>query len=77
VLDAVAGLVVGAMQNWTPRELDVDFPFCRRNFRWSYQDGVNADRSGSDYKQVKGQVNKTTKLKLSWRPEAGGREIHP
>jgi alpha-glucosidase len=30
----------------------------------AYQDGVNADRSASDYKKTTMQVNRTTKVKL-------------
>ena len=71
---------VGAMTNWTPRELEVDLSFLPDgNFSMeAYQDGVNADRYGSDYKQVKGQVNKTTKLKLKLAPGGGwAARIHP
>jgi alpha-glucosidase len=31
----------------------------------AYQDGVNADRMGSDYRMTKTQVNRGTKLKVS------------
>src|SRR5882762_9689218 len=71
---------VGAMTNWTPRELELDLSFLPDgNFSMeAYQDGVNADRYGSDYKQVKGQVNKTTKLKLKLAPGGGwAARIHP
>jgi alpha-glucosidase len=37
----------------------------------AYQDGINADRYGSDYQQVKNQVNQTTKLKLKLAPGGG------
>jgi len=51
---------VGAMTNWSPRELEIDFSFLPdRNFSLqAYQDGVNADRMGSDYKMTKTQVNR-------------------
>jgi alpha-glucosidase len=41
---------VGGMTNWTPRELDIDLSFLPDgNYSMeSYQDGVNADRYGSD-----------------------------
>jgi len=57
---------VGAMSDWTPRELDVDFSFLPEGtFRMqSYEDGVNADRMAGDYKMTKGQVTKSTKLKM-------------
>jgi alpha-glucosidase len=64
---------VGAMTNWTPRELEIDLSFLPDgNYSMNaYQDGVNADRYGSDYQQVKTQVNKTTKLKLKLAPGGG------
>jgi alpha-glucosidase len=71
---------VGAMTDWTPRELEVDFSFLPEgNFQMeAYQDGVNADRYGSDYKMVKSQVNKTTKLKIQMAPGGGwAARIHP
>ena len=57
---------VGAMGDWTPHTLDIDFSFLPEgNFTMdAYQDGVNADRNASDYKKITMQVNKATKLKL-------------
>ena len=37
----------------------------------AYQDGINADRYGSDYKRVKSQVDKATKLKIKLAPGGG------
>ena len=71
---------VGAMTNWTPREIDLDLSFLTAgNFAMeAYQDGVNADRYGSDYKQVKSRVSKATKLKLKLAPGGGwAARIHP
>src|SRR6266852_4279505 len=71
---------VGAMTDWTPRELEVDFSFLPDGkFQMeAYQDGVNADRYGSDYKLVKSPVNKTTKLKIQLAPGGGwAARIHP
>jgi len=71
---------VGAMTDWTPRELEVDFSFLPEgNFQMeAFQDGVNADRYGSDYKMVKSQVNKTTKLAIHLAPGGGwAARIHP
>ena len=64
---------VGAMTNWTPRELEIDLSFLPDGnyFMTAYQDGINADRYGSDYQQVKNQVNQTTKLKLKLAPGGG------
>jgi alpha-glucosidase len=64
---------VGAMTNWTPRDLEVDFSFLPDgNFTLdSYEDGVNADRNASDYKKTTRQVNKSTKLKIHLAPGGG------
>ena len=57
---------VGAMNDWTPRSLDIDLSFLPDgNFTMdAYQDGVNADRNAGDYRKTKTSVNRTTKLKL-------------
>jgi alpha-glucosidase len=64
---------VGAMTNWSPREMEIDFSFLPEgNFTLqAYQDGVNADRMGSDYKMTKSQVNRGTKLKVKLAPGGG------
>jgi alpha-glucosidase len=64
---------VGAMTNWSPRELEIDFSFLPEgNFTLqAYQDGVNADRMGSDYRMSKTQVNRGTKLKVKLAPGGG------
>lgn len=64
---------VGAMTNWSPRELEIDFSFLPEgNFTLqAYSDGVNADRMGSDYKMVKSQVNRGTQLKIKLAPGGG------
>jgi alpha-glucosidase len=71
---------VGAMTNWTPRDLDIDLSFLPDgNFSMtSYQDGVNADRIGSDYRQVKSEVTKATKVKVKLAPGGGwAARVHP
>ncbi|MFO7370702.1 MAG: glycoside hydrolase family 97 protein [Bacteroidales bacterium] len=55
---------VGAMTNWTPRELTMDFSFLPEG---SYQaeifrDGVNADRDATDYKKEVIQIKSGDKL---------------
>lgn len=57
---------VGAMNDWTPRELEVDFSFLPAGaFRVeSFQDGVNADRFAGDYKRLTAVVKQTDKLKI-------------
>ena len=64
---------VGAMTNWTGRDLEVDFSFLPAGTFWleSYQDGVNADRMASDYKRTKTKVTRDTKMKISLAPGGG------
>jgi alpha-glucosidase len=64
---------VGAMNNWTPRDLEIDFLFLPDDdFSMdAYHDGENADRIGSDYKLVRTQVNRATKIKVHLAPGGG------
>lgn len=64
---------VGAMTDWTARELEVDFSFLPEGgFKLdAYQDGVNADRAAFDYKKVSGRVDRTTRMKIKLA-EGGG-----
>jgi len=57
---------VGAMTDWTPRNLEIDLSFLPEGTftMEAYQDGVNADRYASDYRRTTVQVNKNTKLTL-------------
>jgi alpha-glucosidase len=64
---------VGAMTDWTARELEVDFSFLPAGeFQMdAYQDGVNAGRAASDYKKVSGRADRATRLKIKLA-EGGG-----
>jgi alpha-glucosidase len=64
---------VGAMNNWTPRDVEIDLSFLPDgNFKMdAYQDGENADRVGIDYKLVRSQANRTTKMKVHLAPGGG------
>jgi len=57
---------VGAMTNWTARELELDCSFLPGgSFRIdAYQDGVNADRYAGDYKRVTSPISRESKLKI-------------
>ena len=57
---------IGAMNDWTPRSLDIDLSFLSDgSFTMdAYQDGANADRNASDYQKTTTQVSRSTKLKL-------------
>ncbi len=64
---------LGAMTNWTARELEVDFSFLPDGTYQmeAYQDGVNADRRGEDYRKVKSRVSGSSRLKISLAPGGG------
>ena len=64
---------VGAMTDWTARELTVDFSFLGpgRHRVIIYQDGINADRFGNDYKRVTAKVTAADKMKIKLAPGGG------
>jgi alpha-glucosidase len=64
---------VGAMTNWTPRQLSVDFSFLPEGTHSIeiFQDGINADRIGNDYKKVKIELKKTDILNIDLAPGGG------
>jgi len=64
---------VGAMTDWTQRDLEIDLSFLPEgSFRVeAYQDGVNADRYGGDYKKVTSELSRTSKFKIRLS-EGGG-----
>jgi len=64
---------VGAMTDWTGRELTVDFSFLGpgRHRIIIYQDGINADRFGNDYKRATAKVKAADKMKIKLAPGGG------
>lgn len=64
---------VGALTDWTPRELTIDLSFLPAGaFALdAYQDGPNADRQGSDYQRTKRGVDASTKLTVALAPGGG------
>ncbi len=64
---------VGAMTDWSPRELTVDLSFLgRRNYDAEiYQDGPNAHRVGDDYQKIIKQVTRKDKLQIKLAPGGG------
>jgi len=64
---------VGAMTDWTARDLEIDFSFLSAGSYEieSYEDGVNARRFGNDYVKTKRPVDKGTKLRIKLA-EGGG-----
>jgi alpha-glucosidase len=71
---------VGAMTDWTARDLEIDFSFLPAGkFEIeSYEDGPNANRYGSDYRRTERQVDRSMKLKIRLA-EGGGwvARLHP
>jgi alpha-glucosidase len=64
---------VGAMTDWTPRDLEIDLSFLPEgSFELdAYADGINADRWASDYARAKSEVDRTRRLKVHLA-EGGG-----
>ncbi|HJZ41015.1 MAG TPA: glycoside hydrolase family 97 C-terminal domain-containing protein [Bacteroidales bacterium] len=64
---------VAAMTDWTPRTLELDLLFLGVG-KFSaeiYQDGMNADQYGSDYKRVQAEVNPDSKIRIIMAPGGG------
>lgn len=64
---------VGAMSNWNPREITLDFSFLGEgNYRAIiFKDGINADRDATDYKAEEAIVTSSEKLKIQLAPGGG------
>jgi alpha-glucosidase len=63
----------GAMTNWTPRDLTIDFSFLGDGEHKAivFRDGINADRDATDYKKEIIRVTKNDKLKFQLSPGGG------
>ncbi len=64
---------VGAMTNWEARDLTLDFSFLPDG-TWNmelFQDGVNADRNGIDFKRVVKAVSNKDQLTIHLAPGGG------
>ncbi|HET6559880.1 MAG TPA: glycoside hydrolase family 97 protein [Prolixibacteraceae bacterium] len=64
---------IGALNNWTEREITIDFSFLPPG-KFStrmYTDGVNAGRVATDYKMTDSTVDSSTQLKLKLAPGGG------
>lgn len=64
---------VGAMTDNTPRTLIVDFSFLGEGEYKAeiWQDGINADRNGNDYKKIELAVTKQSKHEIKLTPGGG------
>jgi alpha-glucosidase len=64
---------VGAMTNWTARDLDLDFSFLAAGSYQAdmYLDGPNADRVGVDYRREKKRFTSKEGLRIHLAPGGG------
>lgn len=64
---------IGALTNWTPRELELDLSFLGDGDYELvlFKDGVNADRAACDYKREVVKVPANRKMKISMAPGGG------
>ncbi|HZY24199.1 MAG TPA: glycoside hydrolase family 97 protein [Bacteroidales bacterium] len=64
---------VGAMTNWTARDLTLDFSFLGNGDYQAivFKDGINADRDGTDYKKEVIKISGGTKLNIHLAPGGG------
>jgi alpha-glucosidase len=64
---------VGAMTNWTPRDLEIDFSFLKGQSGAAeiFMDGMNADKEATDYKKLQTQIVPGEKLKVHLAPGGG------
>lgn len=64
---------IGAMTDWTPRELDVQLSFLPdgKYKMQIWQDGINADRNAKDFKLLTLNVDKNTTLKIKMMKGGG------
>jgi alpha-glucosidase len=62
-----------AMNNWKPRDITLDFSFLPKGtFHISiFEDGINADRNGTDYKKIEKTVSKNDQIKIHLAPGGG------
>ena len=64
---------IGAMTDWTPRELEIDFSFLAKGkYKIDFaRDGVNADRYAEDYKIESKAITRSTVMTIKMAPGGG------
>jgi alpha-glucosidase len=64
---------IGALTNWTPRDLEVDLSFLGVGTFAAdmFRDGANADRAGVDYAREQRPVTASETLKIHLAPGGG------
>ena len=71
--DARGDWYVGAMTDWTARDIQIDFSFLdKENYIFeAWQDGINANKVAIDFEKKTGNVNKDSKLTVHLAPGGG------
>ncbi len=64
---------VGAMSNWTAKDITLDFSFLKEGTYEAtiFQDGINANRNATDYKKLTKQIKTGDKLTIHLAPGGG------
>ena len=62
---------VGAMTDWNARDLELDLNFIGGGNMTVFQDGINADRAGRDYRKTSAQFPADGKVKIHMAPGGG------
>lgn len=64
---------VGAMTNWSPRDLDLHFSFLPPGTYHMvlFRDGVNADRNGTDYRMTTRRISNKDSIRVHLAPGGG------
>ena len=64
---------IGGLTNWTPRTAELDLSFLGNNVYQAilFQDGVNADRAGQDYKRTAFSLGAEKQLAIEMAPGGG------
>jgi len=64
---------VGAMSNWTPRDMTLDFSFLGNGDFQAviFKDGINADRDATDYTKELINITQNSKLNIQLAPGGG------
>ena len=64
---------IGGLTNWTPRKAELDLSFLGNNVYQAilFQDGINADRAGQDYKRTAFSLGAEKQLAIEMAPGGG------
>jgi alpha-glucosidase len=64
---------IGAMSNWTARDIELDFSFLgsANHEAVVFKDGINADRDATDYKKETVSISPGQKIKIHLAPGGG------